>query len=300
MRIKFDFDSSDRLWCSPMDTPQFWAALQNHGIYVVDRNQDIFLQDFRLGPSVHPNTVIFDRSDTTSLTAHAASQANTNTIGFLVPMLSSSASVNISPGYTDLPVVALNTLLWDQLSVHGFYKDPIPRKDIDVLFAGTVHYGSSVLSDPREHRRPLIKNWHQLMDMNSVAVFGGAPRLLTWNHAWEVTKRSKVVVSPWGVSEISWRDYEAVLGECMIVKPRQPFIDATWNPWRENTVFCEPDFSDLEVAVRKALDTSASVDLSSLRQEAITDGYDITVLARIFSEKMKSLVLSSPNVARRC
>ena len=80
---------------------------------------------------------------------------------------------------------------------------------------------------------------------------------MPWSDAYTLAARSKVVVSPWGVCELSWRDYEAVLGGAIIVKPRQPYIYCSAQPWITNKggnfVFCDPDFSDLRGAVERAL-----------------------------------------------
>ena len=63
---------------------------------------------------------------------------------------------------------------------------------------------------------------------------------------------TKIAVCPWGWTAWTWRDVEAIMQGCVVVKPRCDEIrihpdfyhkDSTWMRW------CEPDFSDLQVIV---------------------------------------------------
>lgn len=70
--------------------------------------------------------------------------------------------------------------------------------------------------------------------------------------------KSKIVLSPWGYGELSTRDYEAALCGNIIIKPRisNKGLNIKTYPdlfYKENIVFCEPDFSDLESKVYEIL-----------------------------------------------
>lgn len=70
--------------------------------------------------------------------------------------------------------------------------------------------------------------------------------------------KSKIVVSPWGYGEVSTRDYEAILCGNIIIKPRLMSQNLQIKTYPdlydgENVVFCEPDFSDLEIKVYEIL-----------------------------------------------
>lgn len=172
---------------------------------------------------------------------------------------------------------------------------------VDVSFAGTVgyqHFATTL------HRKRLMSQWGQLQDLRSMGMFYGGPgykaggnvkRYMSPAAHYNLCASSKVVVSPWGVCELSWRDYEAALGCAMMVKPRGPQIEASPTPWTEdNTVWCEPDFSDLRECVDEAIEKwdndrgALRKHRSMLIQAASYDWY-----AHIFKNAIKCISLVS-------
>lgn len=298
-KIELRFDHSDpwNQWNSPMDRPEFWKLLNRHGFEVVERGGDVVFDT--LATLVEPDrpTVVFVRRDTSWLNHDCTQWAeNDHVVGFMLPIVTNDPSRSISAEWAGLgdnkgkPVLSLNSMLWAETEERPYYaKHKIPKKDIDVCFIGTMHYGG--LDQPRVHRQHLLQNWHKVDLFSSVALFSAqkeAAIAIEWWQTWEFIKRSKVVVSPWGVCEISWRDYEAALGECMIVKPRQPQMDVIASPWREeNVVYCEQDYSDLHVAVATALAGYDQNSLRSIRSELLDMASSLEPLAEMFAERLK-------------
>lgn len=58
---------------------------------------------------------------------------------------------------------------------------------------------------------------------------------------------SKIIVSPWGNGEACYRDIEAMLSGCLLIKPNSEFMEQLGSPLvpYETYIPCEPDFSDL-------------------------------------------------------
>ena len=72
-----------------------------------------------------------------------------------------------------------------------------------------------------------------------------------------VLSNTKIAVCPWGWTAWTWRDVEAIMHGCAVVKPRCDEVrihpdlyhpDTSWLYW------CEPDFSDLQEVVDGLLD----------------------------------------------
>ena len=140
--------------------------------------------------------------------------------------------------------------------------DPLPQKarDIDVCFVGTVAY--------REMMRGSGSMSHEILYHHRAACSHAVGRLvkhktlLATNHSLaepeyrDVLSRSKIVVSPYGYSMSSWKDWEAIYSGAVLVKPnsRQQvnyLPDLFEDPSRY--VICEPNFEDLEARVDEVL-----------------------------------------------
>lgn len=76
-------------------------------------------------------------------------------------------------------------------------------------------------------------------------------------------RTSKVCLSPWGYDPMCFRDYEAALCGCIVIKPNTDFLE-TWPSLRY--VSCKPDFSDLVEVIESTL--SKWEELEGFRREA--------------------------------
>lgn len=72
---------------------------------------------------------------------------------------------------------------------------------------------------------------------------------------WKLLEDTEVCISPWGCGETCWRDYEAVLLGCSVVKPDTSYVETTLPNFYSNRSFvvCQPDFSDLKLALQLAV-----------------------------------------------
>jgi len=299
VKIQMKFETADpwNQWNTPLDTPAFSNALVHHGWTITDDKPDLVFHTLSLlkdDEQLHPNTIVFIRRDASWLNLDADQwNTNDNVLGFILPLVASKPDLSESqyvfggPPSSDVtkPVKSLTAMLWQCLSENPFYaKDTIPKKSLDVMFVGTMHKGGQ--GYVCGHRSALRKAWYQVSPYSSVGLFNasyGPKYVIGWHQVWEIVKVSKVMVCPWGICEISWRDYEAVLGGCMIIKPEQPEMSVTCNPWKpKNVVYCKHDFSDLDDSIGKAirLHDERQDLLMDLRKEMLENGSSLDFLAR--------------------
>lgn len=300
MKFRFKFMRNERLWVHPLNTPEFQELLKDMGIEVVKSGHDVELLEVALvrkGQPINGPTILFDRDDISFPTPNALMyHGNPNVIGFVVPALrmdlEAGKEFRLGAGYPKLPekpVVHINVTLWHQWFTRSEYYSYLPRieKRYRASFLGSTLYPKAVF--PEVHRRKFMSQWHRISG-ETLAVFVGVKfRPMTVEESWRVVADTKVVVAPWGTTELGWRDYEACFGRCTIVKPRQE-MELYCSPWKEtNTVFCEPDFSDISEAVDKAESLWNFDALQEIRSEMIREATQPDRLARRVAKSLKTI-----------
>lgn len=300
VKLKITWETKDptNQWNIPFCLPEFAHALKAHNVELVDRGQDLTLATLTVTEDIEGPTIIFMRADTSwFMPACHRWLDHPDVIGFAMPLVAADPHQSISQHVwhtsirlTDKPVIPITGMLWQLLRGYAAYADELPEKTIDVLFVGTMHRFVHLF--PEIHRSNLVKHWHTLSHYTSVACFAATNPFeyaIDPHETWQLIKKAKVIVSPWGVCEISARDYEACFAECMIVKPSQPDMDVMANPWHgHNTLYCQPDYSDLAFHVRSALFLrELNLDLlQKHRQRLLTIGQSLDVCARMFVEQL--------------
>jgi len=150
-------------------------------------------------------------------------------------------------------------------------------RDIDVFFVGTTSYcNSNFLRRSadliREHREKCITAINSLKG-KSVLAFQGRP--YTQRGYLNMLHRSKVVVSPWGWGEACYRDYEAILAGCVLVKPLSDFVISSCNIFQDS--YCrwiDPNFLDFQDSIESALDYyNESLNGRLLKRNKLVDSY---------------------------
>jgi len=126
--------------------------------------------------------------------------------------------------------------------------DKYPNRKHDIHFAGTIKYGETEID---KHRRACAAAVEKLPRH-----FLKRGRAALPNEYRRNMLQSKTVVSPWGCGEACWRDYEALLCECVLIKPRTEHVGAWPDIFNADVcVWCKPDFSDLHRALGEALNS---------------------------------------------
>lgn len=113
----------------------------------------------------------------------------------------------------------------------------------DMHFAGTTNYPGESAPWLDWHRQQCAAAIRKVPGDHFVCEGRSMPR----DGYWETLKQSRFVVSPWGLGEACWRDFEAILCGCIVIKPDTTYMETSptafyeWGCLRR----CSPDFSDL-------------------------------------------------------
>lgn len=134
------------------------------------------------------------------------------------------------------------------------------KRPIEVFFAGTMHYENPLVDC---HRMRCVEAMSKL-DRQCLIATGN---VFDRNHFQDLLVTARVFVSPYGSGVYSWKDFEAILAGCVLVKPKADYVTTygfdIYDPGRY-CVQCAPDFSDLNEIVNSVLD-----DLGTYRDFAI-------------------------------
>jgi len=147
--------------------------------------------------------------------------------------------------------VSFSWLYLDSVLQYAENSDPptFNRRDVDVSFVGTTKYDRPTIT---RHRQAAVRSLKQLAGRFRVVV--GDRRSMSREAYYDLLRRSKVCVSPWGHSESCIRDVEAILSGCILVKPDTSFAETWPNYHSLPTVFgCRADFGDLPEVLEEAL-----------------------------------------------
>jgi len=163
-------------------------------------------------------------------------------------MLYGSSSL---PERNELPSRAINALLWHpHIKGRNFGNLKGPDRNIDLFYYGT---GGIYFKDKTHiniHRQLAIE---QSKKLRRIKVDVGSQRIPVSRFLNRMSN-SKIALSPWGFGPLCYRDFEAALRRCTIIKPYHDVFETTPNPLIGHTVYhCKPDFSNLEEVVDEAL-----------------------------------------------
>jgi len=128
---------------------------------------------------------------------------------------------------------------WLHEEIHG------PR-DIDVSFVGTTAGKPEAIES---HRLACIAAVKHLDGRTTVSAPG---RPCSAEGYKDLLRRSKVVVSPWGNGETCYRDYEAILAGCELVKPECNWVKTEPDVFAHAT-WCDKNFENLSEIVTSVL-----------------------------------------------
>jgi len=114
-----------------------------------------------------------------------------------------------------------------------------------VPHAGNKYSHSCIVLN--KHRKNAIKQLERLKCPKLIQYRKRMPRL----DYLKKMQESKIVVSPWGWEPMTYRDLEAVLCGCVLVKPYSHFVETWPEPYY---VPCKEDFSNLSEVTREILE----------------------------------------------
>jgi hypothetical protein len=142
---------------------------------------------------------------------------------------------------------------WPGLGRRGLRPTPpeLRRRPIDATYRGACWEGKPTVHAPRRETDRLLE---QLSRKHGYRIARGGN--LPYEAYLEELRRSKVVVSPFGLGEICYRDFECFLAGAVLLKPDMGHME-TWPDYFEPYVTYVPyawDFSDFEAKVAEVLE----------------------------------------------
>jgi hypothetical protein len=168
--------------------------------------------------------------------------------------LSEQESAKVQPGITFALFPSLEP--WATRAFERKRINKWEHRPIDVLFIGSTRYGLPTLT---AHRERFCQVLQEIRGLNIVCV---PSRAMNGSHYMEISHHAKIVVSPWGYGELCYRDFEAMLDGCVLLKPRTDFVRTLDDMLQEESSYvpCERDASDLESKVRLVLESEVYRD----------------------------------------
>jgi hypothetical protein len=124
------------------------------------------------------------------------------------------------------------------------------NRPIDALFIGMTTHGTPALA---RHRLRFCESLQAIRGLNVICV---PSRSLSFQDYMNISGQAKIIISPWGYGELCHRDFEAMLLDCVLVKPKTDFIDTLDNILKAGETYepCQIDASDLEAVIRSILE----------------------------------------------
>jgi hypothetical protein len=112
------------------------------------------------------------------------------------------------------------------------FKDVLCRANLQKISHVQKHRSDAIRYSGSENGTLPIKDWKNLLH------------------------QSKICVCPWGYGEMCYRDYEAMLSGCIMVKPNTDFVKTWPEIYQSNITYvaCKLDFSDLADVCENILD----------------------------------------------
>lgn len=165
----------------------------------------------------------------------------------------------------------------------------------DVLFSGAITYDYPRVT---RHRALACEAISQLQGVKRIVGYG---RTFKKNLFWDVLSNSKILVSPYGWGEYSWKDYEALFCGTILVKPVCDFVTSYgFDIYQPGLYYepCRPDFSDLSEVVARILENKeayaaraqqARADLWGARKDNATFLADLVAFFRKAEQRLALL-----------
>lgn len=161
--------------------------------------------------------------------------------------------------------------------------DYTKNRPIDVFFAGKSK-GNNFY---KWHRSKALQTIDGLTNYKTIALDG---KVLPFEEYIETMLSAKIVVSPWGLGEWCFRDFEAIHCGALLIKPDTSFVESYPDIYQNYTTYipCKPDFSDLEEKVNYILKHYAKFKKIRKRaKQLVTTTWGLEHIASLFVENVR-------------
>ena len=177
------------------------------------------------------------------------------------------------------------------------YKNlPSCKKEYDVMFVGNICYdGISKPNILNWHRNIVVKKLNELKSKYNVFLYAEKNGKITLDQKTyqDVLNKSKICLSPWGMGEWNYRDFQSMYAKTVLIKPNSNHvfcypIDIFENGKRY--IPCSPDFCDLEQKIEMVLSNYKNIyETLEDNKNKLIESWNINKLTYDFAKFIKNL-----------
>mmetsp|Transcript_176963 Transcript_176963/g.561843 ORF Transcript_176963/g.561843 Transcript_176963/m.561843 type:complete len:250 (-) Transcript_176963:401-1150(-) len=152
--------------------------------------------------------------------------------------------------------------------------EPIQKRPVDIAFSGTLNYSAFGESEPWQqlvsrYREGFLRKLQNVCKGHNwkVEFFTTAVKKQKF---FELLRRTKIFVSPWGLGEWSGKDEEAILSGAVLLKPGAGIFESGIPMYEPGSTCLDarPDGEDLEAVLSAALAKSNLPVLQKMQAHA--------------------------------
>jgi hypothetical protein len=201
--------------------------------------------------------------------------------------------------HSDLPpkIRPLTTLPWDGWPFNDYLlkEEWAGSRDIDVIYSGRVkglwHHWSP------DHRLRGARLLQQHFGGELSLLINLTAKAFSRERHFHFLTKSKVCVSPWGNSEVSLKDWEAIAAGCVLVKPwcGSAGLAPLAAHQERGVVLCKPGWGNLKEAVQAALARSSEdrEERDSIARAMAGSMVSVDLLAEYLANDLKTIKLGA-------
>lgn len=288
---------------------------------LLESNKPIIVEDYRTSPDIYDDVrKILDNINVRAIVKMMAlsdrKEYNTEHINYSAHQhrIVQASDLEYSGGYTGRPFTDLeipnirsmwNWMAWSlfrparggpkiSFAAYQFRETKLDNeREYDVHFLGNPHFDTGDVPHASKdynasceilsHHRKLAIDAMEKVDCNKLV---SAERMRRLEYLQSMQK-AKIVVSPWGWEPVTYRDFEAALCGCVVVKPDTSFVD-TWP--QVPYIPCRVDYSDLGDIIEQILSNWDSYHEHRLKAYETLINIDDTTLYGRFANIAKDYV----------
>ena len=171
----------------------------------------------------------------------------------------------------------------------------------ELFYAGTMEYKQQFVKYHRYLAGMAIER------LEKVVRLIGYGRVFDKKDFQNALQQAKIFLSPYGLGEFSWKDYEAIFAGCVLIKPTASFVTTyKFDIYQKGLccIECKPDFSDLKDIVDDVLareshyEQFAEEARQSLLAASTLDSY-ANDIAAVFKKALRPVVPRLTDVKRQ-
>jgi hypothetical protein len=176
--------------------------------------------------------------------------------------------------------------------VLGWSTDLDNKRDITAFFGGRVNYDPVYHAKSiSEHRKNFCDLTQKYCEISNVAVNAEKTNKISVQEYDKILRRTKIVVSPWGVGECCFRDVEAMAAGCVLIKPHSDYINTyPIGMFRNGITYvaCKPDGTDLEERIGYVRDNyDEFYEMRNFARQLFYEYFDRNKQAEVLSNIVK-------------